>query len=324
MGRAISKNWLRLILIFITAFAITLVGGVIIKTFIHHNTSSEAETSTENTQNSPDANEEPDSTPIIPEFIDLQPTVDAWLATAPGNVGLMIYDLDNSQVAATYNADRVFNTASIYKLFFVYDGYRQIELELENTDDYFTTANDAFHSGPLTLGNCLDLMIRESYNTCADPMRSDTNRFTRAEALAAELNLQNTSSAGLYSSAADLTELMKLYWQHPDLSSEAWDAIQDSMLNQPATTYNWRQGLPSGFDVAEVYDKVGWNYTGNYWSIYNDATFIVFPEQNHHYIMVVLTENFPTYNPITNLGSMIEDAILNHSEADTASRIDQE
>lgn len=311
MGRMISKNWLRLILIFFTAFCLTLVGSMVAKTIVHNvqekNNSSDVNDGDSSSENDENNNEPVEEEVTTPEFIDLQPVVDEWLTTAPGNVGLMIYDLDNNQVAAASNENRVFNTASVYKLFFAYDGYREIDAGRDVGTAVLVNTPD---KGELTVLACLDLIIRESYNGCADPLRADPERFARAEALAAELQLGHTSSAGLYSTAADLTELMKLYWDHPDLSAESWAAIQDSMLNQPATTYNWRQGLPSGFTVAEVYDKVGWNYTGSYWSIYNDITFLVFPEQGRHYIMVVLTENFPTYTPITNLGTIVENAIL--------------
>ncbi len=305
MGRIISKNWLRLLLIFFTAFCLTLVGGVVFKTIIHN--ASEDSLNSDNNESNQDETPPAEEEPTIPEFIDLQPVVDEWLATAPGNVGLMIYDLDNDQVAAASDAERVFNTASVYKLFFAYDGYREIDAGRDDGTAVLAITPD---KGQLSVSACLDLIIRESYNGCADPLRADSKRFARAEALAAELQLKHTSSAGLYSTAADLTELMKLYWQHPDLSAESWAAIQDSMLNQPATTYNWRQGLPAGFTTAEVYNKVGWNYTGSYWSIYNDVAFLVFPEQDRHYIMVVLTENFPTYAPITALGTIVENAIL--------------
>lgn len=304
MARMFSKNWLRLLLIFFTAFGITLIGSMIVKALIH-----QSQANSDNTKEDEIIvpNEvQPDEVIATPAFIDLQPVVDSWLKTAPGNVGLMIYDLDNDQVAAASSATRVFNTASVYKLFFAYDGYREIDAGRDSGTAVLTTTAD---KGQLTVLACLDLIIRESYNGCADPLRADSTRFARAEALASELGLTHTSSAGLYSSAEDLTRLMYHYWQHPDLSEVSWNAILDSMLNQPPTTYNWRQGLPAGFTTTTVYDKVGWNYTGSYWSIYNDVAFLVFPEQNRHYIMVVLTENFPTYAPITQLGTLIENAV---------------
>lgn len=311
MSRLLSKNWVRLLGIFLVAFSVTLVGATAIRSVLQNRDQDPEVSDTKE----PEA-EIIDETPVAatPDFIDLQPTVDAWIASLPRsvNVGLMIYDLDHQQVAGSYNPNEPFNSASIYKLFFVYDGYRQIMNGEANANDYFTSTYD---KGALTLGQCLDLMIRESYNGCADPMRADNARWARVEAMYDELGLQNTSSAGLYSSANDLTELLKLYWNHADLSPELWTAIQDSMLVQPITTYNWRQGLPSGFQVGQVYDKVGWNWTGSVWSTYNDAAIVEFPEQNRHYIIVVMTENLPTRVPtaIVELGTMLENAILNNN-----------
>ena len=310
MGRMISKNWLRLLLIFSVMVIFTVAGSAIIKTIQQNQAGNQTEANGPTTDSS--AVDNPDSAPTKPEFINLQPVVDNWLRSAPGTVGLMIYDLDHNQVAAASNTERVFNTASVYKLFFAYNGYREIDAGRDSGTSVFVTTPD---KGQLTLAMCLDLIIRESYNGCADPLRADPDHFARAETLIAELQLGHTSSAGLYSTAADLTQLMKLYWAHPDLSAESWAAIQDSMLNQPATTYNWRQGLPAGFSVAEVYDKVGWNRAGKVWTIYNDVAFLVFPEQDRHYIMIVLTENFPTFTPITQLGTIIEDTILSASTA---------
>lgn len=311
MKSLFHKYWLPALLIFLLVAGVSIGATAL---WINHGAeeSKEADNDGSETKNN-EEDIEPEG-PVVPGFINLQPTVDNWLSTLPegAKVGLMIYDLDNEKIAAEYQPNAVFNAASIYKLLFVYDGYRQVASGAESADKFFVTASDNFHSGPLTFGDCLDLMIRESYNTCADPMRSDPARFARAEALAAELGLTNTSSAGLYSSAADLTELLKLYYTHPDLSEELWVKIQDSMLNQPKTTYNWRQGLPTGFTnpSVKVYDKVGWNWTGDYWDPYDDAAIVEFTEQGRHYIVVVMTRFLPDVAPLVKLGQMIEAAVL--------------
>ena len=258
-----------------------------------------------------------------PSLLDLQPVVDQWVAETRTNsridLGVMIYDLDHQATVGSYQPDAIFNAASIYKLFYVYDGYREIAAGRADADAYFTTTA----KGDLTLGVCLDLMIRESYNGCADLMYSDPERTARVETLIADLDLAHTSAAGLYSSARDLIRLLQLYWEHPDLTADQWLVIQDSMLNQPATpsVYNpnslddWRQGLPAGFTTATVYDKVGWAWNGSYWSVYNDAAIVVFPEQNRHYLIVVLTEGLdgPTPTAIVHLGQLIESAVLSAS-----------
>lgn len=261
---------------------------------------------------------EPETPVTASEFIDLQSTVDDWLKTTNRQIGLMIYDLDHGRTAASFQPNKIFNIASIYKLFFVYDGYRQITLGLQDPNDIYITTSD-YRADDYTFSECLDLMIRESYNGCADPMRSNSNSFKRVEKLIAELGLKNTEEAGLYSTAADVTELLKLYWQHPDLSDATWQAIADSMLNQPPTTvapettYDWRQGLPAGFSkTTKVYDKVGWNWNGHRWDTYADAAIVEFPQQNRHYIVVVITEDLDSEKTITNLATRLEAVILNN------------
>ena len=285
------------------------------------NSTTKPETPSED--NNPDSDDQDTDHIASPsgDFINLQPTVDSWVPSTNRQLGLMIYELDHDRVAASYQPDRIFDIASIYKLFYVYDGYRQIAAGNEFLNDHFTTTTD-YRAGRYTLGECLDLAIRESYNGCADPLRSDATRSRRVQKLIDDLNLQHTSNLGLESSASDLTELLKLYYYHEDLPKSLWRRIADSMLNQPPTevaadtVYDWRQGLPSGFsDQANVYDKVGWNWTGKAWSTYADAAIVEFPAQNRHYTVVILTQDFPNYTPITKLGSLIEAAVLNSANA---------
>lgn len=252
-------------------------------------------------------------------FISLQPTVDSWLTTTNRQVGLMIYDLDHDRIAASYQPNRVFDVASVYKLFYVYDGYRQIASGAEKLNDYFTTSTD-YRAGSYTIGECLDLAIRESYNGCADPLRNSTTRSLRVQKLINDLNLERTTNLGLESTASDLTKLLKLYYDHDDLPESLWRRIADSMLNQPPTMvapnteYDWRQGLPSGFsNQAKVYNKVGWNWNGSSWTTYADAAIVEFPALGRHYTVVVLTQNFPSYAPITKLGTLLEHVITEAS-----------
>ena len=312
MPRVVSKNWIHLLVIFLVTFSITFVGATIVRSLLtHREVSSETSNSSDDDNTVDNPTTEPE-VPSVSDFINLHPTVDAWIATLPAatNVGLTIFDLDHNQIAGEYNPDEPFNTASVYKLFYVYDGYRQLESGTEDGETIFVTTED---KGQLSISACLDLMIRESYNGCADPMRANNARTERVQAMRNELGLSNTSNAGLYSSTNDLTKLMQLYWAHPDLSDTSWEQIKDSMLNQPATTYNWRQGLPSGFSTALVYDKVGWNWNGGRWTPYNDVAFVEFPSQNRHYIVAVITENLPTFSPLVRLGEMLESTILANS-----------
>lgn len=269
-------------------------------------------------QTDPSEDDQPSTdNPTIAPFIDLQPTIDAWLTTLTRNeqASVMIYDINYDRPAASYNANRVFNVASIYKLLFAYDGYRQLTNRLDDPTQIIATTKD---KGALTLSQCLDLIIRESYNGCADVLNQDSQRIARVNSLMRELDMTNTSNIGLRSTAADLTKLLLQYWNHRGLSDEFWAQLSDSMLNQPpspgqdGTIYNWRQGLPAGFSSqVDVYDKVGWESNGqNGWNIFADAAILDFTTLDHTYTMVVLTKDLTTHTKISQLGQMVEQAVV--------------
>ena len=69
---------------------------------------------------------EPEPEPII-TTIDFQPTVEAWVNSVGGTKGIVIYDLDLDKVVGYYNPHVNFATASLYKLFVVYEGYRRVQ-----------------------------------------------------------------------------------------------------------------------------------------------------------------------------------------------------
>lgn len=296
------------IVLFSTIGVIAIIAGFLISSAITRKTPEVAEDAS-STEIEKEAKVE-SSTP----FINLQEVVDEWIAATNAEVGLMIYDLDNEQIAAEYNAEEVFGVASIYKLFFVYAGYQQIDAKEIDADEYFVTTYD-YRADDYSLGECLDLMIRESYNGCADLMHDSPTWQRQAVQLIERLELEGTTELGLYSTAEDLIELLKLYWTHPDLSESSWQKISDSMLDQPATdispgvVYDWRQGLPSGFSKAKVYDKVGWAWNGSSWDTYADVAFIELDD--HHYAAVVLTSGIrdPDVTTFRQLGEKLEAAI---------------
>ena len=109
---------------------------------------------------------------------------------------------------------------------------------------------------------------------------------------------------------------MKIFYGHKEITDENLMAtMKDSFLNQPTTTYNWRQGLPSGFAKASVYNKVGWEWNGSSWNIYHDAAIVEFPELNRHFIVVVMTNQVP-FQKIRTLGTEIETTFYRASPVD--------
>ena len=227
--------------------------------------------------------------------IDFQPLVNEWAASVDGEKSVVIYDLDLDKTAATFNADKTYNIASLYKLFIVYEGYRKIERGEWGEDKF----------------RCLDLAIRESNSRCAESLFAQMGHNTLQNIVENELGFTNTHVSSIVSNANDITKIMKLYFEHPDFSDATVEKIKDSMLNQPVTTSNWRQGLPSGFsNRAEVYDKVGWDWGGKTWNVYHDTAIVVFPEINRHFIVTVLTKRI-YHTKIAELGTRIEKLVLN-------------
>ncbi len=236
----------------------------------------------------------------LPSPIDFQSIVDDFVNSAAGNKSVLIYDLDRQEIAGVFDPTKKYSTASLYKLFVVYEGYRRIDKGEWNADT-------PIGSTGYTILECLDLAIRESHSPCAESLWNMIGRL-ELDKIVNQLGMKNTDVSHLTSTPEDILWMMKLFYFHPDISNnELILRIKDSFLNQPITTYNWRQGIPSGFDKANVYNKVGWDYNpeSKNWNIYHDAAIVEFPEQNPHFIVVVMT-NYVPLKKIVEFGSNIE------------------
>ncbi|MDO4612378.1 MAG: hypothetical protein Q4B29_02900, partial [Candidatus Saccharibacteria bacterium] len=113
--------------IFLGVFVLTLSALIAIKSISNPVETNDSRNESA-VQNSDEAEVESEPTgPIeIIKKVDFQPTVDLWVSKTDGNKGILIYDLANGEVVGSYNIDQNFNTASLYKLFVVYEGYRRV------------------------------------------------------------------------------------------------------------------------------------------------------------------------------------------------------
>lgn len=310
MPRIISKNWFRLTLIFVASFGISLALASLVRILIFSKkTNAEySATPVTETENQPSAQTGRDN---LPDFIDLQPVIDSWIETLPATteVGLSIFDLGHERTAAEYDPDATFSNASLYKLFFAYDGYSQVDLGRASLSDEIETSESTYR-----LEDCLDRIIRISDNVCAETLYDDPERQQRVNDLIRDSALEHTTEAGLYSTPADMITLLRTIWQHSDLSLDSWARLQDSMLDQPLTESgdDPRQGTPSGFTTARVYAKSGYasdQATGG-WLVYNDAMMIDFVAENRQYALVVMTENLPDTALLRDLSTALEAYVL--------------
>ena len=237
--------------------------------------------------------------------INFQPVIDSFAKSVGGNKSVLVYDLEREELAGEYNISEKYTTASLYKLFVVYEGYRRVE-------NHEWEPNEKAGSTGHTVLECLDLAIRESHSPCAETLWSKIGRTELDNIILNDFKITHSNISNFISTPEDILEILKIFYKHPDISDEKLLArMKDSFLNQPETTYNWRQGLPSGFKTASVYNKVGWDFNpnGKYWNIYHDAAIVEFPEDNRHFIVVVMTNRVP-FQKITQFGTSLENYYL--------------
>lgn len=238
-----------------------------------------------------------------PPRIDFQPVVDTWVNSNGGVKSVLIYDLDLDETVGLYKEENNYNTASLYKLFVVYEGYRRIQNgEWRGEDQAGTTGK--------TILKCLDFALRESNSPCAETIWKKIGQKKLDKIIEQDFDIHNSRISALSSNARDVAKMMQIIYHHVDIKDSALiTQLNDSLLNQPVTTDDWRKGLPSGFKVAKVYNKVGWAWNDGQWDYYHDAAIVEFPDQNRHYVVVVMTSHMSN-SKIANFGSLLEDAFL--------------
>lgn len=222
---------------------------------------------------------------------NLQPTIDQWAALQQGKASIVVYDLQNQKFIGAINPETQYFTASIYKLFVAYEGYLAIQNGKYSEDDPYLTG--------YTRGQCLDAMIRDSYSPCAEKMWNELGKETITNKLKT-YGIENTSMSGLYTTAQDVSLLLKRLYEKKELNQTNTAKFLDSMKNQDS---KYRRGLPAGFADATVYNKVGWNEDIEW----HDASIVTIKNGNS-YIIVVLTKNIGSAN-IAKLGSMANSSL---------------
>ena len=232
--------------------------------------------------------------------IDFQSVIDSFVNRTNGEKGIIIYDLMAGKIAGEYNADKKFATASIYKLFVVYAGYLMVDRDEWSPNSPVGTTG---HS----IIECLDLAIRESDSPCAETLWGMIGRDELDVIVQSDFDLPNVIVGSLSATPREIMRMMLNFYQHTEINNQSLVTImKDSFLNQPITSYNWRQGLPSGFsDKARIYNKVGWEYDGSSWKIYDDAAIVSFPDVSRDFVVVVMTKGL-NYKYISQFGRDLE------------------
>ena len=263
-----------------------------------------ADTKTDEHTDATSSHTSENDSPVYPS-IDFSPAINNFVDSTSGTKSILVYDLEKQEILNEVNPTEKYSTASLYKLFVVYEGYRRLDNGSWNQNDPVGTTGH-------TVLECLDLAIRESNSLCAEGLWNMIGHSALDEIITSECKIVNTDISHLISTPNDILSIMKLFYEHPHITDSTLIArIKDSFLNQPKTEYDWRQGLPSGFQKANVYNKVGWDYNpeGEYWNIYHDAAIIEYPEDNRHFVVIVMTTRVP-FSKITKFGTEFEDIYL--------------
>ncbi len=220
----------------------------------------------------------------------LQTVINNWADGLTGESSVVVAD-GNGVTLAAYNANRAYFSASLYKLFVVYFGYKQI--------DAGTVSLDEPYVGSRTRAQCLDAMVSESDSPCAEKMWAELGKQTLTDSLK-ELEISDTSMTNLSTTAGDVVRIMTLLSNGEGLSDSSQTAFLASAKDQI-----FRDALNRGFsDSVTVYNKIGFNELKEY----HDAA-IVELSDGRRFVIVVLTENVGTRN-IAELGRRVEAVIL--------------
>lgn len=216
-------------------------------------------------------------TEVLNDFIPEEPTkqeqveelLDAFVTEHDGNMGIALHSSDNS-VTYTYNAEAIFETASLYKplaAFAVLERINRQELSLDSPgiEGY-------------TVGECIELAITISDNPCGVLLQSLSQPYTYAYRLK-ELGLTDTVLGGYYPSttANDYAAFIDFL-----LSSDSASAttILDAMSRQRIL-----DRLPSYPANAKVFHK-----TGDLGGTMNSTTIIETDEVT--YTITILTDTW--------------------------------
>lgn len=197
----------------------------------------------------------------------LQALVD-YLSTR-GSFGISLREITSRGWSASSSGNKVFITASIYKLFVAYSVLIRIDSGEYSWSDSINGTN---------LTTCFNRMIINSDNPCAEAMAMRVG-FTNIINEMHSLGLNNTSHSNtFYSTANDIAILVEKLARGEILSSSSRNYLLGLMKQQI-----YRKGIPAGTGVS-VADKVGFLY-----GYLNDAAIVYAPGTT--YVLIIMSKN---------------------------------
>lgn len=181
-----------------------------------------------------------------PAKINLQPTVDSWVANQPGNYGIVVYDPANDAIIATHQGDKLFFTASMYKLSVAYLTLKDFQSGAQDPDEVILAGQ--------TRKECVYKMIHSSDSPCGETVLNDMGQATVGQRNKTELGLTNAIFPGFQTTSADMVKILQRLQANKDLNAENTAFLLDAMKNQI-----YRNGVPAGMPEATIADKIGFD-----------------------------------------------------------------
>lgn len=161
-----------------------------------------------------------------------------------GTFGISFAELDGKKRRADFQADKVFRTASTYKVFVAYAAFKRVEAGTWRMNDQITGGRD--------LTKCLDDMIVKSDNPCGEALLAKIGYKTLTNELKAiGLTKSSFTNSVPETSARDLTTFVGSL-NAGQLLNQSNTASLISMMKRNI----YRQGIPAGAS-GQVANKVG-------------------------------------------------------------------
>ena len=158
-----------------------------------------------------------------PKLVDLQPTVDAWVAGKSPTYGIVVYDPANQKTVASHNPDQKFFAASLYKIFVAYLSLVDFQNGAQDPNSILT--------GGFTRKECVDKMIRESNSACGEAMMASIGQATLKQRVS-DMGIKNTIFGGEGLFYATLRGPGKVWVQTLPVSRLASPILQYGTVNR--------------------------------------------------------------------------------------------
>jgi beta-lactamase class A len=201
----------------------------------------------------------------------LQKVIDTWSATVKGSGSVVVLDGNTGQRLAGTQQDKEYFTASIYKLYVAYFALQDIDAGIHSFDDQFLNGQ--------TRAQCIDNMIRNSDSPCGEKMMNETPLAVLQQRVN-DLGLSGTSLVKFTTTATDTAHVTQMVATGQGLSRASTELLHTAMHLQ-----KYRQGLQTGFEGLDVYDKIGFYQVG-----WHDSAFVRLPS-GKLVVVTVLTQD---------------------------------